>query len=332
MTAVKRAMLLCAGYGTRLGVLSDERPKPLLPVVDIPIIRYGIANLRGHGVTDIVVNLHHKGELFQQELGDGADTGVRVHYSAEPDILGTGGGLKNALKLLDPDGDDEPFLSHNGKLIFPLDVSALFAQHAADPDALGTLVIRPTPDAEDWGAVRIDDNQPARIQEFWGKGRHMFCGIHVTRPSIIRRLPDGESCSLRQGYAPWIADGAKVGAYIADGDRYFAEHSTPERYLQSNIDVLRGATIPYPPGPLGGIDSEAHVDASAKIREPVRISAGARIGSGAIIGPDTVVGRNATVGANAIVSQSVVWANARVADGARVERSIVANEQVVKTS
>ncbi len=323
-----RAMLLCAGYGTRLGALSDERPKPLLPVVDIPIIRYGIANLRGHGVADIVINLHHKGELFRDELGDGSDAGVRIQYTEEPDILGTGGGLKNALHLLDPDGTDEPFISHNGKLIFTLDVTALLAQHTND-DALGTLVVRPTPDAEDWGAVRIDDQTPPRIQEFWGKGRHMFCGIHVSRPSSIARLPDGESCSLRQGYALWIADGAQVGAYVEDSARYFAEHSTPERYLQSNIDILRGAEIPHPPGPLGGVDSEAVVDPSAEIRGPVRVSAGARIGAGAVVGPDAVIGRGASVGAGATVTQAVLWPETRVGDGVRVERAIVTSHSVV---
>jgi len=323
-------MLLCAGYGTRLGELSDERPKPLLPVVDIPIVRFGIANLRGHGITDIVINLHHKRELFRSELGDGSDLGVRLHYTEEPTILGTGGGLKNALELLDPDGSDEPFVSHNGKLIFDVDVTALLAQDRADTEALGALVIRPTPDAQDWGAVAIDDSQPPRIQDFWGKGHHMFCGIHVSRPSAIARLPDGESCSLRQGYAPWIKQGAQVGAYIEDPERYFAEHSTPERYLQSNVDILRGAHISHPPGPLRGVDSEAVVSARAEVRDPVRIGPGARIADDAVIGPDSVIGRGARVGAGATLVRSVVWAGAHVEPGARLENCIVTPHQVVR--
>ncbi|HEX4460770.1 MAG TPA: sugar phosphate nucleotidyltransferase, partial [Polyangia bacterium] len=82
-----RALILAAGFGTRLGALSDERPKPLLPVCDIPLIRYAVALLRGHGITEVAVNLHHRGELIRAELGDG------FHYSEESTILGTGGGI-----------------------------------------------------------------------------------------------------------------------------------------------------------------------------------------------------------------------------------------------
>src|SRR5687767_7080185 len=101
-----RAMLLCAGLGTRLGRLADERPKPMLPVCDLPIVRYGIALLVGHGIRDIVVNTHHRGDVIEAEIGDGAALGARVRYSAEPELRGTGGGLKQALHLLDPEGRD----------------------------------------------------------------------------------------------------------------------------------------------------------------------------------------------------------------------------------
>src|SRR5205823_4875327 len=122
-----RAMLLCAGLSTRLGALGAARPKPMLPVCGMPILAYGIANLVGHGITELVINTHHRGDVIEQELGDGAQLGARIHYVHEPQILGTGGGLKHALSLLDPEGHDEPFLSANGKLIFDLDVAALVA-------------------------------------------------------------------------------------------------------------------------------------------------------------------------------------------------------------
>jgi len=88
-----RALVLAAGLGTRLGALSDERPKPMIPVCDVPLIRYAVALLAGHGVTEIAVNLHHKGALIETELGSGADLGVSITYSHEPVILGTGGAI-----------------------------------------------------------------------------------------------------------------------------------------------------------------------------------------------------------------------------------------------
>src|SRR5260221_8257121 len=115
-----RAMLLCAGLSTGLGRLGDERPKPMLPVCGMPILAYGIANLVAHGITDLVINTHHRGDVIRGELGDGRRFGARIIYIEEAQILGTGGGLKHALSLLDPHGTDQPVLSVNGKLIFDL--------------------------------------------------------------------------------------------------------------------------------------------------------------------------------------------------------------------
>lgn len=308
-----RAMLLCAGLGTRLGALSDERPKPMLPVCDLPILRFGVALLVGHGIRDIVINLHHRGDVIERELGDGAALGARIHYVHEPVILGTGGGLANALALLDPDGTDEPFLSMNGKLIFDLDLHALLDAHRAAPaDLLGTMVVRRVPDALDWGAVDVDPDGPIpRVRNILGTGTHMFCGVHVTRPSVVRRLPAGEACMVRQGYLPWIHAGGTVAAFEA-GDGYFAEHSTPRRYLQSNFDLLDGAGLRFPPGALAGVAPGARVHASAALRSPVRVAAGAEIGAGAVVGPHAVVGAGAVVEAGARVERAVVWAGARV--------------------
>src|SRR6476620_1103537 len=93
-----RAMLLCAGLSTRLGKLGAECPKPMLPVCGMPILRYGIANLVGHGVRALVINTHHRGDFIQRALGDGSALGARIQYIHEAAILGTGGGLKNALR------------------------------------------------------------------------------------------------------------------------------------------------------------------------------------------------------------------------------------------
>jgi NDP-sugar pyrophosphorylase family protein len=287
-----------------------------LPVCDIPILRYGIANLVAHGIRDIVINLHHRGDLIEREIGDGSGLGASVEYSREEQLLGTGGGLKRALPLLDPFGRDEPFLSLNGKLIFDLDLSAVLAAHRDDPGTLGTMVVRPVPDAEAWGAVDVrslasQGGPPLRVQNILGRGEWMFCGIHVTRPSVIARLPDGEACMIRQGYLPWIRSGGQVGAYIADPNLYFAEHSTPERYLLSNLALLAEASLRYPPGLLHGVEASAHLHPTARLRHPVKIGAGAHVAEGVELGPGVVVGAHAIVESNARLTEVVVWPHAR---------------------
>jgi NDP-sugar pyrophosphorylase family protein len=305
-------MILCAGLSTRLGPLGAALPKPLLPVCGVPILRYGIALLTGHGIRDIVINLHHQGALIRGELGDGSALGARIRYSEEPVILGTGGGLKNALDLLDPDRTDEPFLSLNGKLIFDLDLAALRAAVARDPDVIGTMVVRRVPDAESWGALRVapDSAGRSRVRDILGAGEHMFCGVHVLRPSVVRQLPDGEACMIRHGYLPWLRAGGQVAAFDA-GPVYFAEHSIPERYLASNLDLLAGASLRHPPAPLVGVDESAHVHPTARLRQPIRIGAGAHIAEGAVVGPGAVVGEHAVVEPGCRLSRAVVWPHCR---------------------
>lgn len=306
-----RAMLLCAGLSTRLGTIGSERPKPMLPVCGVPILAYGITNLVAHGVRDLVINTHHRGGLIEDEIGDGRRWGARIRYVHEPVLLGTGGGLKNALGLLDPGGTDEPFLSINGKLIFDLDVTALAAAYRAAGEILGMMVVRRVPDARDWGAVNVAfDARGPHVVDVLGDGEHMFCGAHVTRPSVMARLPDGESDSIRQGYLPWLRAGERVAAY-EHRDGYFAEHSTPERYLHSNWALLSEAVLRHPPSRLRGVDPTARIHPTARIVEPVRICARATIGADVVVGPNAVVGEQAVVRAS--IANTVVWAGAQVA-------------------
>jgi NDP-sugar pyrophosphorylase family protein len=299
-----RAMLLCAGLSTRLGALGELRPKPVLPVCGIPILAYSIANLVAHGITDIVINTHHRPEIIRAAVGDGRRFGARLHYVHESTLLGTGGGLKNALPLLDPDATDEPFISHNGKLIFDLDIAALVAAYRAAGDPLGMMVVRRVPDAKAWGAVEVQPD--GGITNILGDGDHMFCGVHVTRPSVMARLPDGVSDSIRQGYLPWLLGGERVVAY-EHVRGYFAEHSTTERYLDSNWSLLAGTTLRHPPGRLVGIDPTARIHPDATIVEPIKIGAGAVVGSHTV-GPYAVIGDGVRVDRD--VTRAVWWSGA----------------------
>ena len=302
-------MILCAGMSTRLGPIGAERPKPMLPVCNVPILAYGIANLVAHGIRDIVINTHHRADVIVAEIGDGSRWGARVEYIHEAQILGTGGGIKHALGRLDPGGRDEPFVSCNGKLIFDLDVTALLEAYLRVGDSLGMMVVRRVSDARAWGAVQVAiDERGPHVVDVLGEGEHMFCGVHVTRPSVMARLPDGECDSIRQGYLPWLRGGERVAAFEHEHG-YFAEHSTPERYLASNFALLeaRGeARLRHPPQvPLVRVAATAMVDPTATIVEPVTIADDAVIGAGVIIGPDAVIGAGATVTRS--LARAVVW-------------------------
>ncbi len=311
-----RGMVLCAGLGTRLGALSDELPKPLLPVCDYPLVRHALCLLRGYQIDQVVVNLHHLGDKIEAELGDGADLGMKLFYSRESEILGTGGGIRRVAEYLTHNGH-EPCVVMNGKILIDIDLEAVLALHRVT-GAVATMVLRETPDAEKWGAVEI--SRDGRVQRLLGQEsphaarrerltKCMFTGVHIIEPSLLARLPRGPSCVIRQGYLPALRDGDVVSGYLVSG--YFHEHSTQERYLEGNINVLRGkAQLKFPPGELTGVSSTAQISPGVEVIEPVRIAEGAVIGRGSVIGPDVVVGRNAVVSEGVRLSRAVVFSGA----------------------
>jgi len=312
-----RAMILAAGFGTRLGDLGLDLPKPLFPVCNVPLIRWAVSWLVGHGIRDIVVNLHHRGELIDHELGDGGDLGARITYSVEEgEILGTGGGVK---KVLDFFGG-ETFVVMNGKIVVDLDLHAAVAHHRA-AGASATMVLKPDANAAQWGAIGVD---PAgRVRRFLeeptpdapaGDGPvvdHMFTGIHILEPGFVQALPDGPCCIVRAGYRPSFATGSRLAGYVHDG--YFWDHSTPSRFLEGNLNLVagRGRAI-FGPGPVSGVHPTAQVHPDARVLDTALVGAGARIAAGAQVGPEAVIGPNAQVAQGVTVTRAVVCAGARV--------------------
>jgi NDP-sugar pyrophosphorylase family protein len=131
-----RALVLSAGYGTRLGELTRETPKPLLPIEGVPLLVRTLQHLAAQGFRDVAVNLHFRGDLVRAALGDGAAAGVRVTWSEEPTLLGTAGAVRALRGFFEAD-DDESFLVLYGDLLLDVDFALLIAQHREQPRADG---------------------------------------------------------------------------------------------------------------------------------------------------------------------------------------------------
>lgn len=318
-----RGMVLAAGLSSRLKGLGAELPKPLLPVCNHPLITYALALLRGHGISEAAINLHHHGELIQQVLGNGDAHGMQLHYSPETELLGTGGGILRVADYL-THGGREPCILVNGKILIDIDLEVVMAMHRVT-GAVATMVLVENPDPEQFGVVEVDpegrvrsilgEQAPARRSAV--RSKCMFTGVHILEPSLIERLPRaGASCIVREGYLPALRDGDVISAYVSTG--YFFEHSTTQRYLQGNINALRGlARLPHVPGPLVGVSAHALLAPRAVIRPNVCIGSGAVIEDGAIIGPDVVIGPGAIIERGVQLERSVVFAGAVVRSSAR---------------
>lgn len=232
-------MILAAGLGTRLRPLTNAVPKPLLPVGGVPLIVWNLLLLKRHGIRDVVINLHYLGHMIEQALGDGSKFGLRILYSHEPKILGTGGGIKQAA----PHFGAEPVLILNGDTLVELDLEALWNFHRTR-QAAATLVLREDPDAVQWGLVEVGEGD--QIVRITGKGRkgdaptspRMFAGIHILHPRLLHSVPQGVASSIIDPYVTAIEQGEPVLGY--DLRSYWSDIGTPERYAQAERDVLAG--------------------------------------------------------------------------------------------
>jgi NDP-sugar pyrophosphorylase family protein len=234
-----KAMILAAGLGTRLRPLTNTIPKPLLPVGGTPLIVWNLLLLKRHGFRQVVINLHHLGPMIEQVLGSGSKFGMRITYSHEPVILGTGGGIKQA----EPHFSGEPVLILNGDTLVELDLEALCDFHHTR-GAAATLVLREDSEAARWGLVEVGDK--GQILRITGKGLmdfvpatlRMFAGIHILHPQLLREVPKGVASSIIDPYVRAIEQGEPVLGYDLQG--YWSDIGTAERYAQAERDVQAG--------------------------------------------------------------------------------------------
>ena len=239
-----KAMILAAGFGTRLRPLTDTLPKPILPIGGRPIVEYTLSLLKRHGITDVVINLHHLGGKIKEALGDGSRYGMSMTYADEPEILGTGGALRAAAAHFGVEG----LLVINGDIVVEVDLDAVADFHRRK-GGLATLVLREAPDAARYGVVEIDDedricNLRGRIEVAADLPRRprMFTGIHLLAPAILSAIPAGGYCDIADVYIDLIRRGLPLFGQTMTG--YWNDIGTPDRYQQAERDLREGRFSP----------------------------------------------------------------------------------------
>lgn len=305
-----KAMVLAAGLGVRMRPLSRLRAKPVLPVLNRPLLHWTLDLLARHGVTDVVVNTHHRAASVRRAVGDGSAFGLRVAFSHEARILGTGGGPRRVRAFL----GDEPFILANGDVFFDFDLSALVAAHSTS-GALATLALRPNPDPKRYGPVVTGPG--GWIRSILGKplaakgSVSLFAGVHVLDASVLGRLPRGASDSVRDLYLPLLAEDAPLLGVRTKGAWY--DLGTPALYLAAQTSLLAAGR-----GDATGslVDASADVGPGARVVRSV-IGPGCRVGPGAsVVG--SVLWERVAVGARAQVRGSILADDVHVAPGGRV--------------
>jgi NDP-sugar pyrophosphorylase family protein len=305
-----RAMILAAGYGTRLWPLTVDRTKPAIPFLGRPLVGYVAEYLAQYGCREVVVNLHHRPESVREALGDGSRFGVYLEYVEEPEILGTSGALDNARSLL----EGETFIVVNGKIVTDINLREALETHRRT-GALATLVLRRNVARERFSIVDVRDGlikgfggMPAPASDNAGEAAEadaplMFTGIQILEPRIFSYIPRGVfSHSTTDVYPQAIAEGERVVAHVADGMWY--ELSTIPRYLEISLALMSREGRDIEMGDNCFVSADAEV-LETILWDDVTIEAGARVRR-AVLGDGVRIGGGETVEEAAVVRAELV--------------------------
>jgi mannose-1-phosphate guanylyltransferase len=312
-----KAMLLAAGEGVRLRPLSLQRAKPAIRFLERPLLCRTLRQLAAAGVEEAVVNLHHLPETVRRAVQSDRPP-LRVVFTEEPEILGTGGGLRNAAgRFL---GEDA-FLLVNGDCVYDVEIEAAVAFHRGHGGA-ATMVLMENPDPTAFSAVEVDGEGCVRRIAGLPEGEAPegtrplhFLGIHVLGPAALDAIPPGVSDINRDVYPPLIEAGVPVRAFETSG--FWHDLGTPARYLAAcRAELERRGGGPWV-APTAEVCEGAAVDAASVLGDGARVEEGAHV-EGSVLLDGARAGRGARV--RGCVLGYGTW----LPDGAEIEGKVLA--------
>jgi mannose-1-phosphate guanylyltransferase/phosphomannomutase len=321
-----KAVVMAGGEGTRLRPMTANQPKPLLPVVNRPIMEHVLRLLRRHGLTETVVTVQFLAALVRNYFGDGGELGMSLTYATEELPLGTAGSVKNAEAPL----RDDAFLVISGDALTDIDLTALVDFHRKN-GALVTVCLTRVPNPLEYGITIVGDD--GRVERFlekptWGQvfSDTVNTGIYVMEPEVFDHVATGEVVDWSGDVFPkLLTDGAPLFGFVASG--YWEDVGTHESYLKAQADVLNRAVDVEIDGfeisPGVWIGEGAEVDPEAVLRGPVYIGNYAKVEAGAELREYTVLGSNVVVKGGAFLHRAVVHDNVFIGPKANLRGCVV---------
>ncbi|MDI2129708.1 mannose-1-phosphate guanyltransferase [Yinghuangia seranimata] len=310
-----KAVVMAGGEGTRLRPMTSSMPKPLLPVVNRPIMEHVLRLLKRHGFSETVVTVQFLASLVRNYFGDGEELGMSLTYANEETPLGTAGSVKNAEEAL----RDDTFLVISGDALTDFDLTELVEYHRAK-GAMVTVCLTRVPDPVEFGITIIDEE--GRVDRFlekptWGQvfSDTVNTGIYVMEPEVFDYVAPGVSVDWSGDVFPkLLEEGKPIYGYVAEG--YWEDVGTHESYVKAQADVLDGKVDVDIDGfelaPGVWVAEGAEVDREAVLKGPLYIGDYAKVEGGVEIREHTVLGSNVVVKRGAFLHKAVVHDNVYV--------------------
>ncbi|MBN1822810.1 MAG: NDP-sugar synthase [Endomicrobiales bacterium] len=303
-----KAFVMAAGAGTRLRPLTYAIPKPMVPVVNKPVLEYTLENLKAHGIKHVALNLHNYPGVIRDHFGDGSKFGLSILYSYEKKLLGTAGGVKKVQKFF-----DSTFVVMSGDGLTDIDLTKAMECHKRK-NALATMVLKPVDSKFEYG-VTITDKE-GRIREFIEKPKwsDVFAntvntGIYIFEPEVLGHIPANQFYDFGLQLWPLLLKKRKrIFGYVMN--EYWTDVGNLSEYRRGVRDVLdRKVRISLP---------------GEQIRPGVWVGRGTKIEKGAVLKMPCVVGRNCLIGKNAVIGDYTT-----IADGSKIEPGAVVKNSIL---
>jgi mannose-1-phosphate guanylyltransferase / phosphomannomutase len=322
-----KAIIMAGGEGTRLRPLTSLRPKPMVPIVNQPVMEHIVGLVKHHGIDKVVATLAFMPSFIQDYFGDGEEWGVEIKYAIEDTPLGTAGSVKNAEPLLDT---DEPFVVISGDAITDIDLTEVINFHK-ERGAAVTIALKRVPDPLDFGVViTAEDGKIERFLEkpTWGQvfSDTINTGIYVVEPWVLGYIPAEESYDFSGDLFPKLmADGHPLYGIAVEG--YWCDVGSRESYLEVHRDILEGKSHTFIPGVQAReglwVSESAKIDKTATLGKGVVVGENVTIGANVVIGDNVVIDNNCVVSESAHVSHSILWGDTYVGRQAEVSGAVL---------
>ena len=302
-------ILLVGGFGTRLKPLTNETPKPMLPVGGIPVTEHQILAAKKAGVNTVILATSYLSEVFTPYFGDGSKWGMKLLYAVEKEPLGTGGAIRNAAAMVDFAGSSEEFVIFNGDVMSKHGIAKQLALHK-ERGADATLHLIEVADARAFGCVPTDAT--GRVTDFLEKmdnpvTNDINAGCYVFSSSVISEIPEGKVISIeRETFPQLVKSGRPIYGYREQS--YWLDIGTPAALFKGSRDFVGGDFLA---GAGTVIAADSLLTGGTSIGSGSTIGAGCKI-SNSIIGDSVVIGDNCTITDSFILHNSNVKTNSEI--------------------
>lgn len=325
-----KAMILAAGVGSRLDPLTRNVPKPMVPIVNQPVMEHIVRLLVRHGFTDIVCNTHYLAEQIENYFNDGRALGANMSFNREAELLGTAGGLKRVAENANFFDLNETFLVVGGDDLTDIDLAAMLRFHRAKK-AVATIGLATVTDPSQFGVVVLESG--GQISRFVEKPKPgtapsnlVNTGVYLFEPAVLDLIPSGKFHDFGKDVFPFLLQQKEPFFGYTTSD-YWRDVGNLREYRESHDDFFEGNTGLQPNVPQAGdglwIGEGCDIDPTARIEAPAVIGPGCRIGPGAHVSECSVLGADCVIGEGATVAHSILWARSQVEPDTHLYRCIV---------